>query len=708
MKQYSMSISEFIEYLEKLNFSLAAENGKLNLKGDKKSLSKDEMLAIKKNDFVINYIKEHKEEIIEYLSFSKDPGSDSDNQSNNISSIYRLSGLQAGMLFHGLYDETSGAYTEQMGCDLVGADLDIVIKSWEHILKHHTILRSGFYYDTFNVPVQCVYREVKLPVTNLDYSDLSPEEQSDALKKHEEKDREERFDFKSAPLMRVGLIRLSEDRHRMVWTFHHILFDGWSKSILMEEFLRTYEILKSGSEVPAAEVDRYEDYIRFIERIDKEKEEDYWRNYMNGVNQNTLLPFIGTNSQRNKGAGSYETLYIKLDSEITKRAEAFAKRQHLTINTLMQGVWSYLLHSYTNSDEAAYGVIVSGRPDELPGVEKRVGMYINTIPLHSSLRDGTGISEWLQEIQKNQVHSRQFQYTPLQKIQGWTGIKGDMFDTILVFENYPVSEIVKSKKWSLRVENLQMREQSNYPLTVIIGISDKITIGFSYNKELLEEEQILSIRNHFENVFRQIVGNEKNLLSEIKLITDDEEQRLLSEFNIATAEYPKDGSITDLFEEQAAKTPDGIALISEDQKLTYRELNERSNQLANYLQSKGVKEETLVPACMERSIDLIIAIFGILKAGGAYVPIDPDYPEERILFMTENTGAKILISSDDISSKLPTTDELNIIKTDKDFSEISKQPKDNLRSVRPDNLAYVIYTSGSTGKPKGVMIEHSG
>ena len=627
-----------------------------------------------------------------------------------IESLYRLSGLQQGMLFHGLYNEGKGAYSEQMLCDFVNLDIDILKESWEFIFKRHSILRTGFIHNEVSVPVQCVYREVKLPLEILDYRGMSKAEQEEALKKYEEDDRKKGFDFNTPPLIRFGLIRLSEDRYRMLWSWHHILFDGWSLPVLMEEFMNTYETLKSGKKIVLNEIDRFEDYIRYIERGNKERHEKFWSDYMKGVEQGTLLPFIGTTAQRNKGIGEYGTEVLVFDEETTSKAEAFAQKNRITVNTLMQGVWSYLLHKYTGNDDITFGAIVSGRPDDLPGVEQRVGLYINTLPLRSVINDEQGIAKWLQEIQKQQLASRQFQHTPLQDIQRLTGVSGDLFDSLLVFENYPVSEIVKANKWSLKIENVVLKERTNYPLTLMIGAAKEITINFSYNSEILRKEFVKEIRDHFENVFQQIISKKVNTAGEIKLLSKEEEDRILFEFNNTKVDNPKNKSLVDLFEEQAANSPDSIALIFEDKNLTYEELNENANKLAHYLKIKGVKADTLVPICMERGIEMITGIIAILKAGGAYVPVDPDYPAERKSFMLEDSGAALMLCSEKVKTELPDTKNTEVIVTDsgKDKSEIEKQSAKNLNEkVDPKNLTYVLYTSGSTGNPKGVRMPGS-
>jgi amino acid adenylation domain-containing protein/non-ribosomal peptide synthase protein (TIGR01720 family) len=627
---------------------------------------------------------------------------------HQVEGLYRLSGLQQGMFFHGLYDKRAGAYTEQFNCDLVNPDLDSLTKSWQQVLNNHSILRSGFYYDVFSVPVQCVYREVILPVEVLDYSGMGKAEQAAALMEYKETDRKQGFDFKSAPLMRISLIRLSRERYRMLWTSHHILFDGWSLPVMMEEFLSTYEILEAGSEVKPREVDSYEDYIRYIERGNKEAEEDHWRRYMQGVEQGTLLPFIAVTKERTKGLGNYKTLPLQLDATVSEKIQVYAQKHRLTVNTVMQGVWSLLLHRYTGKKDVVYGVIVSGRPDDLPNVEKRVGMYINTLPLHSVIDEGQKVTAWLELLQAEQVASRQYQYTPLQDIQAWTRVQGDLFDSLLIFVNYPVSEIIESGKWSLQIENAQMQEQTNYPLSIIIINREKISISFSYNNVLLSDADVEKISHHFEHVLFQLVEKETVELGDIEVLTTVEKQQLLVEFNAYKADYPMDKTLVDLFEQQVAKTPGLTAVLFEQQQYTYNELNERSNQLAHFLRSKGVKEETLVPICLDRSLDMIVGILGIVKAGGAYVPIDPEYPEDRIRYMLEDTRACIALSDKSAASKI-VSGKLEVIKLDEEWAIINQQPLTNLptRPV-PNHLAYVIYTSGSTGRPKGVMNEHAG
>ncbi|GAA4316755.1 hypothetical protein GCM10023149_13960 [Mucilaginibacter gynuensis] len=703
-----MEIKEFLSNLGEKNFSLSVDNGKLNLRANKSKVTEDEIKLITSNKDVINYIKTHRDALVEYISaLSKLPSAV---KSKDISAIYRLSGLQEGMLFHSLYDNGSGNYIEQFTCDLVDLDVDVLTASWAAIIKQHSILRSGFFYDEFSIPVQCVYNEVTLPVEVLDYRELDAAAAQEAFDNYVAADRKKGFDFKKPPLMRLAIFRLEEGRYRMLWSSHHILFDGWSLPVLMGEFLNTYEMIINDQRMEVQPEDKYEDYIRFLERRDKEAEEQYWRTYLQNITQGTNLPFISAVKRVNDTAGGFSSLIEVLDAAHSAQIHDFAKRHRLTVNTLMQGVWAFLLHQYTNDPAIVYGVVVSGRPDSLPHVEQRVGMYINTLPFRSELNNSAVVVSYLQQLQAEQITARDHQYTSLQQIKQWTGIKVDLFDSILVFENYPVSKLVASRAWSLQVSNIHVHEQTNYPLSILIADADDITITFNYNTNLFDTAYTENVLAQFVHVLHQITGNAVTNWSDVALLTPAQHNTVFEDFNNTAVDYDLTKNLAELFEEQVRQSPDATAIVFEGEQLSYTELDKRANQLARHLQKQGVKAETLVPLCLERGFDMITAILAILKAGGAYVPIDPEYPQERINYMLEDTGAALLLTNAESSTKISgfagTVIEL-------DNSEIiailnTESTEDLPEKAAPDSLAYVIYTSGSTGKPKGVMNEHKG
>ena len=626
-----------------------------------------------------------------------------------IESLYPLSGLQQGLLFHALYETGFGTYVHQFGCDLIGIDVNIFIKSWNQVLNNHSILRSSFHHDVFSIPVQTVNAKIDLPIKQLDFCQLAANEQADALAEYKSKDRVKSFDYKTPPLMRLALIRVSEERFKMIWTWHHLLFDGWSLPILMEEFLTTYDALVTGNVAAAVEMDRYEDYIRYIERGNKEEEEEYWRNYLKNVTGNTLLPFINSGNERTKGAGEYKTLSVVMDGADARLVQNFAQQNRITLNTLMQGVWAYLLHQYSGSENVVYGVIVSGRPEDLPLVEKRVGLYINAIPLFTHINANNNIVEWLQGLQHEQVASRKYQYTPLSDIQRWTGIQGDLFDNLLVFDNYPVSKIVADRKWSLQVEHTELHEQNNYPLSiVIINNPDQVVIQFLYNATLINEAYAAAMGRHFQHVLIQVVSKAAINMGDLSILTSYEEEQLLTQFSNPVTASITSNNFNQLFEAQVLKAPGSIALVYKENQLTYQQVNEFANRLAHYLKSRGVSENVLVPVCIEKSFGMMIALLGILKAGGAYVPIDPDFPKERIEYILRDTGAVMVLADTLNRSKLENIPGIEVIELREEMEVLQQQSIENLDlNIDPAHLAYIIYTSGSTGNPKGVMIRHA-
>ncbi|RAJ29236.1 non-ribosomal peptide synthetase [Pedobacter cryoconitis] len=701
-----MEIKEFIAELYNRHFSLNVQDGKLTLRGDKNKLTNEQIAAIRSDTEVINYIKNNKQALIDYLEHAEAPETRKRHQ--GISAIYRLSGLQEGMLFHGLYDGGAAAYLEQFTCDLSQVNTGLLQESWKLLLQRHTILRSSFDYESLGMPVQCVHEEVVLPFQVVDFRQHSPEIQQAEIASFIAADLKKGIDFKKPPLMRISLLQTGEDTFFMVWTYHHILLDGWSMSVLMEELLAYYELLADGQEVKITEQDKYEDYIRYIESRGLGAQEEYWRTYMEGVEAGSLLPFIQTPEGSTKGAGSFKEELLVLDQQLKEKADAYIKAAGLTLNTLIQGVWAFILHNYTGKTAVTYGVTVSGRPEELSNMETRVGMYINTLPLHTAVKHDTAIAEWLAAIQDGQIMSREYGYTALSTIQKWTGVTGDLFDSILVFENYPVGKSGPSGPGKLLVDNVVIKEHNNYPLSIIVAVMDEINILFMYNEEILGEVYVQQLKRHFEQVLSQIISPGKDKVGDLVLVEGEDKEQLLHHFNDNSSAYEHEDSIVSLFQKQVEQTPSAVGLVFLEGKLTYAKLDERSNQLANYLVEQGVETGMLVPLCMDRSLEVMIAILAILKAGAAYMPIDPGYPKERIRFMLSESSSPVVVTTSDYADLLETLGEgIEPLSLDKLAYQLHQKPVTPTGIVLSEQeLAYVIYTSGSTGQPKGVKVTH--
>ncbi|HVI46052.1 MAG TPA: non-ribosomal peptide synthase/polyketide synthase [Chitinophaga sp.] len=695
-----MSIKDFITKLEDTHFSLVVKDEKLILQADRNKLTDEQIAAVKNDTAVISYIRQHKQELIDHLS--------SRTETTKITAVYRLSSLQEGMLFHGLYDKDAGAYTEQLTCTLTDLHTEAFARSWNYLLQRHTILRSSFDYEGLDVPVQCVYRNVPLHINIEDFSHHTAASLEAAIAAFAAADKAKGFNYKEPPLMRISLLQTAPSTYRMIWTFHHILLDGWSTAVLMEELLQSYEHFAAGKVMPATVQDAYEDYIRYVYARDKEEEEQYWMGYMNGLSAGSVLPFIKAADEHTKGLGEYHTLTLPLDAKVSAQVQSFAKEHGLTINTIMQGIWGYLLHAYTGAADIVYGITVAGRPAGLADVENRVGLYINTLPLRLKMEGDADIAAWLTAIQQQQFRSREYEHTPLHTVKKWAGIQEELFDSLLVFENYPVDKVISSDHWKLKVTDIVLKEQTNYPLTIIITSSGNINITFSYNSTLLEDAFVERIAGHFREVLLQFAASMVSSLKNVNLLTPHEREQLLHAFAGVQTDYPKDSTVTDLYEAQVALAPDAIAVICGSQTLTYRELHMKSGQLAHYLQQQGVTPGTLVPVCMNRSLEMMTAILAVLKAGAAYVPIDPAYPVERIRFMLTDINSTLLLSATALKETLAEKQLFDgpVIYVDEITGRLPDVAHAVTATIKPDDLAYVIYTSGSTGQPKGAMVTH--
>jgi len=625
---------------------------------------------------------------------------------DRITDLYRLSPMQEGLLFHGLYDQSSLAYTDQYNFDLPGSlDIDAFKLAWTAILANHSILKSSIYYEELSIPVQCVEAGVEIPLNVLDYSSLSAEEQEQAIADYLEEDLKNSFVFNKAPLIRIALIKLSADKYKAVWTSHHILLDGWSVPILMGELLQSYENLVSGEAAVAIQEDNFGDYIRYINNRNKEEEIKFWKTYMEGFEEPSLLPFVGNTLDRNKGIGEAKEIALELDSSRTDSIRNFARANRITVNTLVQGIWSLLLSKYTGQEDISYGVTVSGRPSDLPRTESRVGLYINAIPLRTKVNADQSITEWLEALQNGHAAAREYQYTALNDIQNWCNLQSDFFDSILVFENFPMGEVLDQKTWKLKIENVKSREQTNYLLSIDVGLAEEMTIKFGFNNSLLDEYYVQNMLKHFDHLLQQIVEAGETQISNLKVLTPAEELQLMDEFNTPPNEQSEYQSIIELFNQQVEKRATETVLAYDGTTITYKQLDDQATQLAAYLIDQGIGQENLVPICFDRSTEMIITILGILKAGAAYVPLDPQHPKERLRFIVEDTAARLVIidvANQQVLDEEMTLDTLVYDKENPFFENASFAQEVDYQS---NSLAYSIYTSGSTGQPKGVLIE---
>ncbi|MEG4417922.1 amino acid adenylation domain-containing protein [Microcoleus sp. LAD1_D5] len=627
----------------------------------------------------------------------------------NIEDFYPLSPAQQGILFHSLYQPESGVYFGQLLCVLRG-DLNVsaLRNSWQKVVDRHPILRTCFVWENLKEPVQAVRKQAALSWQQMDWRSLSASEQQQQLETFLKADREQGFDLTSAPLIRIALAQLETDTFQFILSHHHLVLDGWSLAIVLDEVFGFYQAFSQGEELHLKRPRPYRDYIAWLHQQDLSAAESFWRQTLKGFVAPTAIArgnIVAGN--RLESSGEQQVIF---SATATAALQSLARQHQLTLNTLVQAAWALLLSRYSGEEDVVFGTVVSGRPPELMGAESVVGLFVNPLPVRVKIDPQDFILSCLKELQAQQVEARQYEYSPLLEVQGWSEVPRSLplFESLVVFENYPLDASLREKIQNLKVENIRSWETTNYPLTVMAIPGAELTLKIGYNSNRFEDAAIARMLGHLQTLLEGMTANPERKLSELPLLSASERQQLLVQWNDTQADYPKNSSIHELFAAQTERTPDAVAAICENEQLTYRELNAKANQIAHYLQTIGVKPEVLVGICLERSLSMLVAILGILKVGAAYVPLDPAYPQERRSFMLADAKVPVLLTQKNLLETLP-EHSAKVVCIDAEWQEISRQSDRNPAvKVEADRLAYVLYTSGSTGTPKGVLGTHRG
>ena len=630
----------------------------------------------------------------------------------NVEDIYTLSPMQQGLLFHTLADSGSGAYVERVSWSLHGQlNVDAFRAAWEQIIQHHTILRTAFLHEEVDEPLQVIRRRVKLPWVQHDWQSRLPSDQQARLTSLLEGERRG-FNLSQAPLMRLTLIRLAPEAYHFLWSYHHLLLDGWSVALILKELQVNYGALSQEAQMLTARPRPYRDYIAWLQRQDIKRAENYWRETLKGFISPT---FLGRDSfsRNNSAPKSYRQQQRYLSAEATSTLRATARQHQLTLNTFVQGAWGLLLSRYSGEDDVVFGTVVSGRPAELPGAETMIGLFINTLPLRANVKQGEHVREWLSRLQAQQVEMREYEYSPLIQVQQWSELKRglSLFDSIIVFENLPVDDSQQQQMSTIEVRNLVHHDMTTgYPLTVAVVPGQELRIQITYDSTCCEEAMVARMVRHMEKILEGMVADAEQLVATLPMLTATE-QRAIERWNETARAYPHEITIPKLFQQQVERTPDAVALVYEDVKVTYGELKNRANQLAHYLRKLGVAAEACVGLCVRRSVGLVIGVLGILRSGGAFVPLDPEYPIERLGWQARDSGVRVVLVDQAVReqglAEQFAAEGVRVVCLDAEREELEKESEaESEWKIRGEQLAYVIYTSGATGRPKGVEIEH--
>jgi amino acid adenylation domain-containing protein len=615
--------------------------------------------------------------------------------------------MQEGMMFHTLYAPGSGAYVVHISSRIQGSlNVAAFKRTWQKIIDRHPILRSAYLWDKVDKPLQVVRNEVTLPWYEPDWRGLPAEKQEQQLQDYLWAEHSRGFDLSQAPLMRMALIRLDDNKYQFVWNYSHLLLDGWSVQIIFEELFAFYQAAAEGRELNVPRPRPYRDFIAWMQKQDKAKAEAFWRKTLKGFSVPTPLP-VETEHLSGEGP-QHRELAIEVDPRTTANLQAIGRQHRITLNTFVQGAWAWLLARYSAMEEVVFGITVTGRPVSLRGVESVVGLLVNTLPMRVALDQDEPLLDWLKKLQEHQLEIRQYEASSLVEVKSWSEVSGmlPLFETFVVFENHPVATGIQELHGNLRFLSSRVFESAAYPLTLLAEPGEQMRLRMMYDSSRFSAPTVTRILDHVRTVLMAMAGNPEQNLSGLRFLTEAERRQLLVEWNQTEAPYQQEKCLPDLIEEQTARTPQALAVTSEQGWLSYQEMNERANQLAHHLRALGIGPEVRVGIRLDRSLEMIVGILGILKAGGAYVPLDPTYPPERLSYMLHDSQSRVLLTQHRLLSQLPEFSG-TVVQLDREWPEIERNSTQDLnRVVTPENLAYVIYTSGSTGKPKGVAICH--
>ena len=621
--------------------------------------------------------------------------------------------MQRGMLFQCQLEPGSGVYTLQWLFS-INEELDVpnLIQAWENVVSRHEVLRSAFRWEGMEEPQMDIYASVMLPFELQDWQHLSDVEKNNRLEEFLKVDRNKGFNLAEPPLMRLTLFRFRKDNYQLVWTAHHIIISNRSNQIVLEEVFKLYDAYCQGRDLNLAQPRPYRDYIDWLQQQDTSKSEGFWRKLLEGFTTPNPIGSFQTISNLDDKDKEYIQLETYISEKITASLKGLAQQNQITLNTIVQGAWALLLSHYSRQEDIVFGEVRANRQWDIKATEPIVGLFLNTLPWRVQVTPEKFLLPWLKEIRQMQVALREHENTPLVDIQGWSNVpRGTpLFNSIYVFDFGDLNTYMRAKtdRWQ-NIEFHPIPRDFGYPIALSVFANPSLGLEIVFNRTQFKDGAIKRMLGHLKTLLEGMAENPNRSLSDLPILTDTERHQILVEWNNTGVNYPQDKLIHQIFEAQVEKTPDSVAVVFEGEQLTYRELNQRANQLAHYLQSLGVGPESLVGIAVERSIEMIVGLYGILKAGGAYVPLDPTYPAERVAYMMEDANVPVLLTQQRLLEKLPPC-KARVICLDTEWDSLigSQSIENPVCRATLENAAYNIYTSGSTGKPKGAMNTHAG
>ncbi|WP_428985994.1 amino acid adenylation domain-containing protein [Streptomyces pyxinicus] len=617
-----------------------------------------------------------------------------------------LSPLQQGMLFHSVYDADRGAadvYTVQVTVALAGpVDAARLERAAHALLRRHPNLRAGFWHEGVPQPVQFVPAEVRVGVERADLP--ASGDVGRALAELERAELARRFELHRPPLLRLVLARVADGDHRLIVTVHHILVDGWSMPLLVGDLLALYGSDGDASALPA--VRPYRDYLKWLKRQDVPAAEAAWRAALATLAEPTLVAA----ADPARPAVRPGVHALELSAAATARLTAAARRLGTTPSTLIQCAWGLVVAQLTGRQDVVFGLTVSGRPDEIPGVESMLGLFITTVPVRLALRPEESVAGLLRRFRDEQNALLAHHHLGLGPIQKQAGGR-ELFDTLVVIENYPVDpEATRPVGDGLRVTGVEARDATHYPLTLAVALEERALLRLEYRPDLFDAQHAELLADRLALVLERLTTSPERVVGALELLPEAETRRVRESWRGAVRDVPG-GTVADRFAEQAARTPDAVAVVAGEVTLTFAELEWRAARLASLLVARGVGPESVVALAVPRSAESVVAILAVLRAGGAYLPLDLDHPADRLGYMLDDAAPVCVLTTSEAAGLLPEQggpERLLLDTPETAIGSATAAPVPASPDVVAEHPAYVIYTSGSTGRPKGVVLTHGG
>ncbi|MFC5833508.1 non-ribosomal peptide synthetase [Nonomuraea insulae] len=624
-----------------------------------------------------------------------------------IEEVLPLTPLQEGLWFHANYDPSKAdVYVGQWVLGLSGPlDLEALRRSIHELVRRHGNLRAAFVQRRGGELAQVVVRDVEVPWRLVDLSG-DPASAETHLPRLRTEERERPFSMTAAPLLRFALIKLTPKIHRLVLTVHHILIDGWSAPLLMQELFDLYQDDRRGRVRPF-DGPRYRDYLGWLSRQNHAATERAWLDELRGVDGPTLIaPGFDADD------GGRESLDLTLPADTTARLVGFARTSGLTLNTVIQGAWGVMLASRTNHDDVLFGATVSGRPAEIPNVDRMIGLLVNTIPVRVRCHPQQTWGETLQALWATQSRLVSHHHVRLSRIQHQMDM-GPLFDTMYSFQSHPDSfGDAAAVIDELVVEVLSADDGTHYPLAFQAAPGPQLRMRLAYTPQAMDRSVVDSMGDQMAALLTELPRSAERSVGTTRLLSESDLDRLRQEWAHADAELPA-VSLTRLVEAQAAGAPAHLAIATDTETLTYQELNERANRLARLLTARGARPERIVALALERSADMVVAMLAVIKTGACYLPLNADELGPRVARMLADAKPMCVVTHEALAGGLAdlgapllvldssSTAEAWAIQSDTNLSD------DELATpVLPHTSVYVTYTSGSTGRPKAIVNTH--